>query len=185
MLTLYLAMIDEPSDKEKFEKIYYAFHKEILHVTIKLTGSREGGEDAAQEAFIRIAKNISEIKMDNRDSVQAYVLTIARNEAIRYMEKEPGLLLYSSTENAIDDTSPDPFEHIENLENKELLVKALLELPISYREILLMRYDQDMNASKIAKHLGTKPAAIRKRLERARKMLIRTYSELEKEELNV
>lgn len=59
MLEMCLALIDEPSDKEKFTKIYYAYNDMMFRTAMKVLNNKSLAEEAVQDSFIKIAKNIS------------------------------------------------------------------------------------------------------------------------------
>ena len=67
----------------------------------------------------------------------------------------------------------------ENVENEtidkvsvEQIVNRIKQLPQKYREVLILRYFNEMTDKGIASSLNIKEATVRKRLERARKELL-------------
>ena len=59
MLSIYLALIDEPSDKEKFEQLYHDYQKIMFGTAMSVLHNAALAEEAVQESFLKIAKNIS------------------------------------------------------------------------------------------------------------------------------
>lgn len=58
-MLLYLQMIEEPEDKHKFQQVHDRYLGLMLHAARRVLGNAQDAEDAVQEAFSAIAKNIS------------------------------------------------------------------------------------------------------------------------------
>ncbi len=56
MLSIYLALIDSPSDKELFKEIYHQNIKLMKRVAYSIVGNRNFVDDVVQEAMLMIAK---------------------------------------------------------------------------------------------------------------------------------
>ncbi len=87
MLCMYLAMIDEQVDKIRFEEIYYGYHKQMLVVANRVLCNMDDAEDAVQDALIRIARNMDAIRDREDWAVRGYVLTVAKNSALKVLAK--------------------------------------------------------------------------------------------------
>ena len=64
-----------------------------------------------------------------------------------------------------------PPEKLERTDDLDSLAKAVLKLPAIYKDALKLKYVQEFSNAEIAEMLGISEAAVRKRLERARRML--------------
>lgn len=60
MIALYLALVDE-EQKDKFEQVYYKYRNLLYYVAYEILQNERDAEDAVQEAFLRVAKNIAKI----------------------------------------------------------------------------------------------------------------------------
>lgn len=60
-MLIYLQMIEEPRDKRKFQRLHDRYLGLMLFVARRVLGNEQDAEDAVQEAFCAIAKNISNI----------------------------------------------------------------------------------------------------------------------------
>jgi RNA polymerase sigma-70 factor (ECF subfamily) len=56
-------------------------------------------------------------------------------------------------------------------EDLDYLTKAVMMLPVIYKEVLTLKYVQELSNAEIAQTLGILEATVRKRLERARHKL--------------
>lgn len=62
-------------------------------------------------------------------------------------------------------------EKLERTDDLDSLAKAVLKLPAIYKDALKLKYVQEFSNAEIAGMLGISETAVRKRLERARRML--------------
>ena len=56
MLALYLAYLDDESDKKLFEEIYLSHRKQMVILAITILGSEDDAQDAVGDVFLRIAQ---------------------------------------------------------------------------------------------------------------------------------
>ena len=84
MLALYLAYLDDESDKKLFEEIYLSHRKQMVILAITILGSEDDAQDAVGDVFLRIAqKNWDTVKQikDNTD-LRNYLLKATKNTAL-------------------------------------------------------------------------------------------------------
>lgn len=66
MLTLYLAYLDDETDKEFFEKMYSSYRKQMYMAAMSILHNSHDAEDAVHDVFYHIAsKNIDTVKKYN------------------------------------------------------------------------------------------------------------------------
>ena len=127
-------------------------------------------EDAVQNAFLGIATQISRFHEFTENEIKAYVLTVAKNAALRLYNIEHKL---RANEISFEEIAPQPSqadtarEVIAN-DNTRAIVGAIEVLPSTYKEILLFRYDFNMNNEDIAIVLGKSRENVRQLMRRAR-----------------
>ena len=83
MLSFFLALIDEEESKEKFVIVYERYCNLMLNVAYRYLTDRSLAEDAVQDAFLAIAKNIKKVGDPDSAKTRAYLLTVTRGCAIR------------------------------------------------------------------------------------------------------
>jgi len=152
-----------------------------VYVTLYLLlRSEADAEDAAQETFIKVYRNLKNFRGDAKFST--WVLSIARNEGLGVLRKRA-----SRTEEALEpvleedsgDYTPAlltdwrevPAESLERRELGDCLRRAILELPPIYREVVQLRDVEELNVEETASVLGITAGAVKVRLHRARMML--------------
>jgi RNA polymerase sigma-70 factor, ECF subfamily len=124
-------------------------------------------EDAAQEAMIRAWRGRGTCR--SPEAPEAWLRTIARNEAFRQLERS------TRVEVAIDCEDPRaglPSEgHEEGLIRRVSIDQALAQLDEADRRLVRLRYSFDLSDVVIATRLGIAEATVRVRLHRVRKRL--------------
>ena len=81
-MLVYLAVIDEPAQKTKFETVYHRYRGLMYYVAYRILNNASDAEDAVHDAFIKIAENIKKISDPVCPKTQSYVVTIVENKAI-------------------------------------------------------------------------------------------------------
>ena len=172
MLMMYLAMIDSEEDRSRFEKIYYACRKQMIYVANDVLKDYGLAEDAVQNALLGIAKRIDRVRELNDDQTKAYVLTAAKNAALNIYAKEHPIAQrqteLDTAELVADESS---FEKTEQEEAMARLMAVITGMSAANRDVLLLRYVEEMSFGEIAKVMGKTETAVRKQLSRARRVL--------------
>jgi len=170
-MLIYLYFVDTPVDKEKFEKIYLLYRAKMFYVANKVLHDTYGAEDAVQNAFISIARNIS--KIDDADSrrTQAYVTVAARNSAydiikgkIPTEELKDYNLVNTELDRALDD--------ICSKETYDKIVEIINGFDDIYRDVLYLHYVEEYSAGEIAKLFDRKLPTVKRQLVRGKKILL-------------
>ena len=82
MFVFYLTMIDEENDRIRFAEIYERYEGDVFRRIRRFLKNREDAEDAMQNTWLVITKNIEFYRELSDVSIKAYVLRVARNQAI-------------------------------------------------------------------------------------------------------
>jgi RNA polymerase sigma-70 factor (ECF subfamily) len=143
-------------------------HRVCLRLAYRYASNPSEAEDIAQDALLRAWRHRSSLRDDDRRN--QWLATIVRNEAFRQHAR----------------VRPDPTAAIEEQEGAEDrrvvatveladLHAALKRLNERDRELLEMRYSQDLSQAEIARKLGIPEGTAKVRLHRARDRLRRVY----------
>ena len=112
-------------------------------------------EDLTQETFLKFIKQNNYV---NRDKPLAYLYTIAKNTCIDYLRKIEYVEL---SEEIIADNE------FEKLEMQKVVRDAILSLTNEEREIVFLRYVNDLKIGDISKITGISRFAINRKLKKA------------------
>lgn len=144
-------------NSDHFEQLVNRYEKKLFRYVRRFSGlESESVEDILQEAFIKIYTYLNDYDEDFSFSSWAYRIT--HNETVNYLRKhkkiqvipletndeEAGSLievLKSEIDVAADVSRKDVIERIR---------EAIMMLPEKYREVLILRYVEDLNYSEIS-----------------------------------
>jgi RNA polymerase sigma-70 factor (ECF subfamily) len=167
MLPIYLAMLDGEEEKSKFESLYLTYRKLMFHVANGILNDEGLAEDAVHQAFLKILENFDKVGEISCHKTRSYVVIIVRNTAINMYNRRKRHAAVPIEEAAFCVAEERP----EQTEDLDSLAEAVLKLPAIYKDALKLKYVQEFSNAEIAEMLGISEAAVRKRLERARRML--------------
>lgn len=176
MLELFLMIVDGEEDRALFTEMYNKYYKRVYHISNKHLQNHALAEEATQETFLYIAKNFDSFKKDN-SNLKGYISTVARGKAISYFRKEKDYLLADFEDNI--DNIPEIDDAIFDIYDQMTVRDAIEKLPEASANILQLKYVYGLESLEIAKLYNISNSAVRKRVERAKKLL---KSILEEEE---
>ncbi len=169
-MLIYLAMIDNPEERDFFEAIYTKYRFLMLHVANKVLQNHHDAEDAVHEAFIAVIKNIKKFSDVTSPKTRLLIVLIVERKAIDILRKRQKENWIELNEDIIGIEVPAPGDLG--------IADAIVRLNANHREVLLMRYDVGLTNREIAELLGITESGVRKLLGRAKSKL---KSELQKD----
>ena len=171
MLILYTALIDDESDKLRFEEIYYSYHKRMYIVAKKVLGNNEDAEDAVQVSLLNLARHMERVPAGNEQVLNAYIFTTVRNSALSMLRKRSREIDTISMDELPLSIGSDPMEMIMKQNDYDMLLAVISELPLSYREIVFLRYVQGKDVKEVAEIIGRTSNYVRVQTHRAKNQL--------------
>lgn len=157
---------------DKFDQVYEQYYRLMYHVAYGILQNPEDTEDALQEAFIRIDKNISKIIDPVCPKTRNFVVIIIKNVSFTMQKRKRGIEMEELSP-ALEDwrTEVSPERAGEEKSVQEMVKDAIRELPYIYRECLSLSLIEEYTPKEIADMLGKKEQSIYKRLKRGTKKL--------------
>ena len=151
-------------DEAAFGTLYDRRQAGIYRFALHMSGSREIAEEATQEAFITLARDLSKYDA-SRGTVSAYLYGIARKLVLRWIERDRG---HAGIEPTGD---RGPLEALLQSETVEQVRRAVLALPASYREAVVLCDLQELSYEDAAQAMACPVGTVRSRLNRGRALL--------------
>lgn len=167
MLPIYLAILDGEKDKNRFELLYVTYRKLMFYVANRILNDERLAEDAVHQTFLKILENFDKVGEISGHKTKSYIVTMVRNTAINLynQRKRQTAIPLEDVEYCI---ATEPMDIAEGLNH---LARAVLKLPVIYKDVLTLKYVQEFSNEEIAKVLDISEATVRKRLERAKRKL--------------
>lgn len=151
-------------DAESFSRLCEKYYPALVAVACAQLGNRDLAEDAAQEALLAAYRDIA--RLNRTDHFLPWLVAICRNIAIdmakaRAREKRSG----------IEDGSPVPKAGHHEDDRVGIVREILLGLEPGMRDVIFLRYYNEMSYQQIAAMLGVSEEAVNGKLRRARKAI--------------
>ncbi|MGD0939310.1 MAG: RNA polymerase sigma factor [Terracidiphilus sp.] len=161
-------------DAGLLDELIVLYQHRLMRYLLYLTGSREMAEDLFQEVWMRVL--VRGAQFNGKARFGTWLFTIARNLVIDQRRKRTMASLDELVEgNSEDDRpmafevagdDPTPFDRFENLEDRERIAGALMELDTLYREVLVLRFHEELSLEEIAKVTRAPLSTVKSRLYR-------------------
>lgn len=169
MLWFYLSLLDTPEKKSKLEKIYYEYRKPMLYIAHDILHDYDKAEDAVQQGFLKIISHLDKIEDISCHKTKSFIVLIIRCISLDMLRKE------NKRMEVYNEDIPEWQMSCSDVEDSLLvedIVEELKRLPDIYRDILELKVYHGLSEKEIANTLEISYATVRKRLERARNMLV-------------
>lgn len=156
------------------DELIVRYQHRLLRYLLYLTGSRELAEDLFQEVWMRVL--VRGGQFNGKSRFDTWLFTIARNLVIDYRRKRTLASLDELFDGQNEDDrpmafevvdgQPGPFDLLASVEDRERVAEALLELDTLYREVLVLRFHEEMSLQEIASLTRAPLSTVKSRLYR-------------------
>ena len=151
-------------EAEAFEALYYRYRDWVYHLACRFTGNQDQALDVLQETFIYLLKKFPGFELTARMTTFLYPVVKHLSLAIR----RRNCRCVSTDETLNELTTPVPKD---SLGCRSELAAVLAILPDQQREILLMKFVDEMTFEEIAAALNVPAGTVKSRLYRALRTL--------------
>ena len=158
-------------NKETFMEVYDENVKDIYRFIYFKVGNKEEANDLTSIVFLKTWNYIREKKLKPNKSLRALLYKITRNAVIDYYRESGRKLVMSLDDenNKIDvvDEESDPIEIIDQKQDLELIRDKLRYLKGEYREVIVLRFINDLSLEEISEVVNKSKGNVRVILHRA------------------
>ncbi|HEY5789477.1 MAG TPA: sigma-70 family RNA polymerase sigma factor [Gammaproteobacteria bacterium] len=151
--------------RARFDRLVGQYAQDVYRFAYWLCGNQHQAEELAQETFLRAWKSIDSLQ--EAAAAKSWLFTIVRREHARSFERKRFDLVDDPDFDRVEATRTDYDTSTEAF----VLRRALEQLPVKYREPLVLQVVGGYSTEEIADQLGIKAGAVMTRLFRARKKL--------------
>ena len=158
---------------DSFEELALPLFDQLYNFAHWLTQNREEAEDLVQETSAKALKGFSSFKLGT--NFRAWMFRILRNT---FLTSRKGLKVTMTVPLDLEEEGPEPTIERDTPEtillartNHELLQSAIDELPVHFREVLLLCEVEEMSYQEISETLTVPIGTVMSRLSRARQTL--------------
>lgn len=163
-------------DISAFEELVNRYKRPVFSIIYRMVGHYQEAEDITQDVFINVYQKL--YQFDSNKKFAPWIYRIATNASISALRKKKKVVSLDFDESygkAYEDyytaNSGNPQLEFEREELRHFVNEAINELPESYRAVVILRYQMDLNNQEIAEVLGVSKENIEVKVHRARKAL--------------
>ena len=169
-------MSDE-SRAKRYERLVLPHSSAVYNLARWLLGNAQDAEDVTQEVFVRAYKHLDRLR---GEEALAWLLTIVRNECYDWLRQHRARNVTRSleeTDNELISEEATPEQFVLDRLDAERLRTALENLPLEYREVMVLRGLEGLSYKQIASIINAPVGTVMSRLSRARMRLQAQLSE--------
>jgi len=151
-------------ERDAFAVLVKRYERPVRAVAMNVLGDHTSAQDAAQDAFVRAYENLPALRKSS--AFGPWLMKITRRCALTAARQRP-------RETTLDPTDTFPGEKKDGQlnEQKQRLLAAVVKLPESERQVVMLRYFSDHSVRDVASILGRSIGTVTGQLSRAHKRL--------------
>lgn len=163
-----LAVAFRDGDDRAFAALYERYKHPLYVFALRMIGEADGARDLVQDAFLRAFERRTQLQRP--DSFRSWLFAIARNRCLSLMRegRRQAPLEEAPPEAIVVEAAADG---VETEQTVRRIRRALSELKVEYREVLILREYQDLSYQEIAQITESTESAVKSRLFKARRAL--------------
>lgn len=158
-------------DPDLLDRLIEQYQHRLLRYLLFLTGNREVSEDLFQETWIRVL--LRGAQYNGKARFDTWLFTIARNLVIDLSRKRTAISLDELSDSSEDDrpiefpiNDPSPLQQIQIGEDRAEVNEVLHTLESNSREVLVLRFFEDLSLEEIAGVTKAPLSTVKSRLYR-------------------
>ena len=165
-------------DRTAMAELYDRYFDRLYSLVFnQVDRNRDIAEDIVQETFLAALKSAKGFK--GRSSAYTWLCSIAYHKVAdhyRRQSRERKRMVSGIDVDTVDDVEnpgrqPQPDSLIESAETRQVVNEALAKLPWDYRQVLILKYVEEMSVLEISQVMDRSPKSIEGLLTRSRKAL--------------
>jgi len=168
----YGPVADRTGDNGSFEDLAMPLFARLYNFAHWLTQDRSSAEDLVQETYMKGLRGFSSFKQGT--NFRAWMYKILRNTFLTSQAglKVPSLSLDSDDDKVVEPAAVStPESTLLARAEQEMIQQALEQLPVKFREIILLCDSEEMSYQEIGETLAIPMGTVMSRLSRARKAM--------------
>ena len=162
-----------PDNRISFiEDCYELYEQKMFRVALSVLHDESLAEDAVQDAFLQLIKHKVFFPKADSDDCKRYIITVIKNASINiYNKRKNENKIVSFTENLEEVISSEAVELDIEQDDGAVCTPLINSLPEKYHDVIECLVLRDYTVKETADKLGISEANVRKRYERAKKLM--------------
>jgi len=159
-------------DTAAFGMLVRMHQRSVYSLALRMLSDRQTAEDLAQEVFLQLHRNLA--TLESAAHLAFWLRKVTMNRSIDRLRREPKIEAVSldAAEDVVSEgTDADPLL-------RRRLSTLVAELPAAPRAVLLLRYQEDLDPTEIARTLGMSINTVKSHLKRSLSLLRQRFGDL-------
>ncbi|MHB8524876.1 MAG: RNA polymerase sigma factor [Candidatus Acidiferrales bacterium] len=158
-------------DLDALAELVTRYQHRLYRYLLRIVRQPAEAEDLFQQTWLRVATQIR--RFDPRRNFEAWLFTLARNLAIDHLRRVRPESLDEREENdystpaSLRVSDPAALDVVIARERTQQIAEAMDALPVMYREVLALRFEEEMKLEEIAEVLKAPLSTVKSRLRRS------------------
>ncbi len=173
-----LAAVDRvlAGDTEAFEDIVRRWQGPLVNMAWRYCRDRSRAEEMAQEAFVRAWRGLAQWRRES--SFSTWLFALAANAYRSELKRVPTMVVPLDEIAEPAGAALGQYDALAEQKRYEVVRRAVLALPLRYREPVVLYYFHEMDVGQAARTMGLPEGTIKARLARGREMLRKRFPHL-------
>jgi RNA polymerase sigma-70 factor (ECF subfamily) len=158
-------------DPDALSAVISRYQHRLYRYMLRLVREPATADDLFQQTWLRVMERIG--RYDARRNFESWLFSVAHNLAVDFWRAKRGDSLDAVADSGdspgerLPATGPDALEQLLDFERGAMLAACMNDLPAIHREVLTLRFEEDMKLEEIAEVAGIPLSTVKSRLRRA------------------
>lgn len=155
-------------DRRAFDTLFTKHQDYVYNIVIGIVGRPDEARDVTQEVFVQVYRSLPSFRRGSRFATWLYRIAVNRAVDAARSAKNRRWFSLDETLRAAPDPADSPSRQAERSSDREIVQRILSLVPVQHRDVLVLRYYQELSVEEISEVLGCSVTAAKVRLHRAR-----------------
>jgi RNA polymerase sigma-70 factor (ECF subfamily) len=158
-------------DPDLLDRLIEQYQYRLFRYLVYITGNKARAEDFFQETWIRVLERGHQY--DGKSKFEAWLFAIARHLVIDWQRSKKAQSLDTLTDperehpmQFADEQDPSPLQQVLSQESEQNVHASLDRIPAIYREVLVLRFQEELQLEEMAGVLSIPVSTVKSRLYR-------------------
>ncbi|MEP6754298.1 MAG: RNA polymerase sigma factor [Chthonomonadales bacterium] len=164
-------------DRSAFDTLFAKYQDYVYNIVFGILGKPDESQDVTADVFVTVFRSLKGFRRGSRFATWLYRIAVNRAVDSTRSARLRSWLPFDDATREIPDTADTPERVFDKKESRGIVQKVLMKVPVKYRDILVLRYYQDLSIEEISEVLSCTISAAKVRLHRARLQFKEKYVE--------
>jgi len=162
----------QAGDHEAFACLFERYHVPLKYYLRGLLDSPETADDVLQTVWLKVLREVKRLR--RLDAFRVWLYRVARNEAFQQLRRDRR---WAEVEESLSDTEAEEDQDTFTTADATRVHTALARISAPHREVLVLRYLEELSYEEVAAVVGCELGTVRSRIHYAKRAMRRVLEE--------